>query len=79
MNLSAGQAYTNIVRVSSREVPRLFRIDPTSVDSSYLILKIEGLAGTVGGVGTRMPLGGQLTRQEIDVIRAWVASGAPNN
>lgn len=79
MNLSAGQAYANIVGVSSSQVPRLDRVTPSNPDSSYLVLKLEGQAGLVGGIGTRMPLGGSLTQAQIDTIRAWIATGAPNN
>lgn len=79
MDLSAGQAYGHIVNVASREVPRLMRIVPGNPDSSYLVLKLEGEAGLVGGVGTRMPLGGFLSRAQIDTVRAWVAGGAENN
>jgi len=69
----------NIVRVASTQVPGLFRVDPGRPDSSYLVLKLEGLAGAVGGIGTQMPLGGQLTRAQIDSVRAWVAAGAPDH
>lgn len=79
MNLSAGLAYSNTVNVPSRQVPRLYRVAPGDPDSSYLMLKLQGLAGAVGGVGTRMPLGGQLTPAQIDTIRAWIAAGAQNN
>ncbi len=79
MNLSAGQAYSNIVNVRSMQVPELFRIAPGNADSSYLVLKIQGRAGLVGGLGTRMPLGGSLTQAQIDTIVAWVAAGARNN
>lgn len=79
MNLSAGQAYANTVNVASSEVPRLLRIQPGNPDSSYLVLKIEGNAGLVGDFGARMPLGGQLTQEEIATVREWVMSGAPNN
>jgi len=79
MNLSAGQAYGSLVSVTSRQVPRLLRISPANPDSSYVVLKLEGAAGTVGGVGTRMPLGGELTSVEIATIRTWVSSGAANN
>ncbi len=79
MNLSAGQAYSNVVNVFSNQVPRLRRIEPNNPDSSYLVLKLQGVAGSVGGLGTRMPLGGQLTQAQIDTVRAWVAGGALNN
>jgi len=79
MNLSDGQAYANIVNVFSNQVPRLRRIEPNNPDSSYMVLKLQGNAGSVGGLGTRMPLGGQLTQAQIDTIRTWVAGGARNN
>ena len=79
MDLSAGQAYSNVVNMPSMEVPRLFRIAPNNADSSYLVLKIQGRAGLVDGVGTRMPLGGSLTQAQIDTIVGWVAAGARNN
>jgi mono/diheme cytochrome c family protein len=78
MNLSAGLAYSNIVGVASHEVPRLLRVAPSDPDSSYLVLKVEGNAGLVGGVGTQMPLGGVLSQVQIDTIRAWIAAGAEN-
>jgi len=79
MNLSAGLAYGNIVGIPSSQVPRLNRVTPSNPDSSYMVLKLEGEAGLVGGVGTRMPLGGSLTQAQIDTIRAWIAAGAPTN
>ncbi len=79
MNLSEGQAYGNIVNVSSNQVPRLRRVEPNRPDSSYVILKLEGNAGVVGGVATQMPLGGSLSQARIDTIRTWIAGGAPNN
>jgi hypothetical protein len=79
-NLSPGNAYASIVNVPSQEVPTLDRIEPGAPDASYLINKIEGTAASVGGVDTRMPLGqGALPAADIDLIRAWIAAGAPNN
>ncbi len=79
MDLSSGAAYANIVGVASVQVPSMDRVVPEQPDSSYLVLKLEGTAGTVGGVGTRMPLGGQLTTAQIDTIRVWIAGGALEN
>jgi len=79
-NLSEGQAYASIVNVTSQEVPGLKRVLPDFPDSSYLVHKIQGTQGTVGGGGGRMPLGGTpLTAEQIATIRAWIAAGAPNN
>jgi hypothetical protein len=79
-NLSAGNAYASIVDVPSQEVPVLDRVEPGDPDRSYLVNKIEGTAAAVGGVETRMPLGQDpLPQSDIDLIRAWIAAGAPNN
>lgn len=79
-NLSAGQAYGSIVNVTSQQVPSLRRVRPSLPDSSYLLHKIQGTQGTVGGSGGRMPLGGApLSNADIATIRAWIAAGAPNN
>ena len=76
MNLSSGQAYSNIVNVPSNEVPSLDRIEPGEPDNSYLIHKIEGTAQ----VGGRMPLGGgPLPNEFIQVIRDWISDGAQDN
>ena len=79
-NLSAGNAYASIVDVPSVEAPALDRVEPGAPDDSYLVHKIEGTFASVGGSGGRMPLGqGALPQADIDVIRAWIAAGAPNN
>lgn len=79
-NLSAGQAYANIVNVQSMEVPTLLRVKPGAPDESYLVHKIQGTQGTVGGTGGQMPLGGTpLSAAQIATIRAWITAGAQNN
>lgn len=80
LNLTEGQAYANIVGVSSVELASMNRIEPGEPDSSYLVHKIQGTQASVGGIGDRMPLiGCCLSQAEIDVIRDWVAAGAENN
>jgi len=79
MNLSSGQAYANIVGVPSIE-SSLLRVKPSEPDSSYLVHKIQGTQGSVGGSGGRMPLGGAaLSQTQIDAIRQWITDGAQNN
>lgn len=79
-NLSAGQAFASIVNVPSNQVPRLFRVEPSDPDSSYLVIKVLGEAAQVGGTDTRMPLGlDPLSAAQIDTIRSWIAAGALNN
>ena len=76
LDLSSGQAYSNTVGVQSVQMPSLLRIDPNDPDNSYLIRKIEGN----GIVANRMPLGAPaLSQEQIDLVRAWVSDGAPDN
>jgi len=77
LNLRAGEAYSNIVGVSSVEQPALRRIDPGNPDNSYLVHKIQGEPGISG---SRMPFGRPaLSQEQIDLIREWVANGAMDN
>jgi hypothetical protein len=74
LRLDAANSYALLVNVASVEVPALLRVNPGNPDQSYLVHKVEGTA-TVGG---RMPLGGApLPQDRIDLIRAWIAAGAP--
>ena len=74
MRLTADVSYAMIVNVPSVEVPGLRRIQPGDPNASYLVQKIEGRAA----IGGRMPLNGTpLPQATIDVIRQWVAAGAP--
>lgn len=75
--LAPGQAFANIVNVSSSQNPALNRITPGNPDDSYLVMKIRGAAGIRG---SRMPLGRPpLTAEQIQTIVDWVLEGAQNN
>ncbi|QXD16765.1 hypothetical protein GQ464_007455 [Rhodocaloribacter litoris] len=77
LNLSAGQAYANIVNVPSQEEPSLDRVEPGDPDRSYLFMKITGAPGIRG---ERMPLGRPpLSAEQIERIRRWIEAGAPND
>ncbi|MEE9271197.1 MAG: hypothetical protein V3V49_13165 [Candidatus Krumholzibacteria bacterium] len=74
LDLSDGRAFGNLVKVRSAQVPALFRVDPGAPDSSYLVLKVEGVGGIVGA---QMPRGrAPLAQDEINAIRQWIAGGA---
>ena len=75
---SAATGYGNLVGVDSFENPGMNRIEPGDPDDSYLVNKIQGTAGAVGGSNpSQMPLGGPfLSQTQIDLVRAWVAGGA---
>jgi hypothetical protein len=80
MNLAAGQAIANIVNVSSREASGVDRIEPGDPQKSYLLHKVLGTQRTVGGSGSRMPLGGKpLSDDQINKIRQWITQGAKSN
>jgi hypothetical protein len=74
MNLSAGAAYANTVRVPATERPSLSRIEPGDPDLSYLVKKLRGDPDITG---LRMPDGGTLTPDEIQLVIDWVRRGAP--
>jgi hypothetical protein len=75
MRLDAANSYAMIVGVPSNEVPGLMRISPGNPDASYLVQKIQGNAAQ----GVRMPANGPpyLSQEQIDLVRRWVAAGAP--
>ena len=74
LRLDAANSYAMLVNVSSSEVPNLLRVNPGNPDQSYLVQKIQGNAA----VGGRMPLGqAALPQDRIDLIRQWIAAGAP--
>lgn len=75
LDLSEGNAHDNLVNVPSEEVPDLLRVEPGAPDESYLVMKIEGAPGIVGN---RMPRGRPpLSEEQIQLIRTWIAEGAP--
>ena len=76
-SLAEGEAFSNIVLVESIQDSNLFRIEPNEPDNSYLIRKLEGGPNILG---SQMPLGGPpLPQSTIDLIRDWVAGGAPDS
>lgn len=77
MNLStAADSFAALVGVPSLQVGSLDRVEPNDPDNSYIIQKLEGTAA----VGGRMPQGGPFLNQDtVDMIREWIANGAPNN
>lgn len=80
MVLTAGQAYDNMVGVFAVELTTMQRIRAGQPDASYVVHKIQGTHRAAGGSGELMPLGrAPLSKAQIDLIRTWVANGAPRN
>lgn len=79
LDLSAGNAYANLVSVASAQVPSLQRVRASAPDSSYLVDKITGSARMKPGT-SRMPVGrAALSSSQIDLVRRWIAAGAKND
>jgi len=75
LRLDAANSYAMLVNVASVEVPGTLRVNPGNPDASYIVQKIEGTAAQ----GVRMPANGPpyLTQDRIDLVRRWIAAGAP--
>ena len=66
-----------LVNITAMEAPSLKRVTPFSSGNSYLINKLLGTGGSVGGSGTVMPLGlPALPNADIQIIRDWIDQGA---
>lgn len=80
LDLSAGNAFRNLVPMKSSEDPTRFRINPGDDDASYLVQKIIA-GGNIAPGTSRMPLGCSgatcLSDSEIQTIRNWANVGAP--
>jgi hypothetical protein len=77
LRLDAGNSYALLVNVASAEAPGTLRVSPGNPNASYLVQKIEGTAA----VGVRMPANGPpyLPQDRIDLVRRWIAAGAPSS
>ena len=75
LRLDAANSYAMLVNVASNEVPGLLRVE--SRQSRPELPRAEDFQGTAA-VGGRMPLGqAALPQDRIDLIRQWIAAGAP--
>lgn len=67
-------AYEQLTGRMSADIPTMRRVAPGDPEASYLVWKIEGREGILGG---RMPLGGApLPPAQIEAIKQWIADGA---
>lgn len=77
MTLGTDHDFANVIGVRSTERPDLLRIDPTSADRSWLVLKVENAKDA--GVETAMPLGSDGDPGFAADLRAWIDAGAPTD
>jgi hypothetical protein len=78
--LTPGRSRASLLEAST-QVPDIRRVEPGNPTHSYLIAKLTG-AGTL--VGRTMPItpdgkSGTLDDWQIDVVRAWIVAGAPED
>jgi OmcA/MtrC family decaheme c-type cytochrome len=77
--LEASTAYSALVSAPSGQ-SSLLLVAPSAPDASYLVYKLRGNAGAVGGSTlTVMPTDGALAPADIAAIEAWISNGAPND
>ena len=66
----------NLVNVPSTQAPSVNYITPEDPENSYLWHKVNGTAGTAGGVDSIMPVGGSLSAPDLTIIEDWINNGA---
>lgn len=80
LDLTNGASYRALVNQETFQLPGVppsFRVRPGSPEESYII---EKLVSDTPKSGQRMPLFGPfLSDAEIQLIRDWIARGAPND
>ena len=71
-------AYDVIVNVPAAQAGDFMRVEPGASDQSYIMAKLRGMPGDLGGQGARMPAGGAppLDDATLDLIAAWIDGGA---
>ena len=62
-----------IVGVASEQRSDLKLVDPGNPNKSYLLIKVRGDDEIIS---QRMPPGNPLSAEQVEIIRAWIASGA---
>lgn len=73
LTASASSNYANLVNVASSD-PSFLLVEPGDPQNSYLVIKVEGRAGS------RMPIGGSpLSDNQIQTLRNWISAGAQDN
>ena len=76
MLLTSDRAYGDLVDQPSSQDGELVLVVPGDADASLLFQKV---ASNDPPVGSRMPLFGMLTADEIAIIRDWIDQGAADN
>ena len=65
-----------VVNVASAQLVSMDFVTPEDPENSYLLHKMKGTAGSVGGADSIMPPAGQLAEGDIQIVEDWIAAGA---
>lgn len=76
LTLNADVSHAELVGTTATQAA-MPRVAPGDPSGSYLWHKLQGTQMDVGGMGTAMPQIGELTEDELALIEAWIAGGAP--
>ena len=74
LDLTAANSYNQLVNVNASGYSAK-RVVPGDAANSVLYKKIDGS----GAYGSNMPLGGNLSTAQINIIKQWIVEGAKNN
>ena len=75
LDLSPGTAFRTSVGVAAAEDPTRMRVEPGHPERSYLLCKVDPACPEIQQ--DRMPIGPELRADQIDLLRRWIAAGAP--
>jgi hypothetical protein len=75
MSLTGADAYTTLTTGRSQQVPSMWLVGGT-LEESYLWHKLNGTQSDVGGGGARMPVTGEFTAEDLELVSAWIVGGA---
>lgn len=72
LDLGEGVSYDNLIEVPANGNDEFLRVEPFNPVDSYLYMKVVGDPRA----GNRMPIGGELTEDEINMVYDWINAGA---
>ena len=74
--LKKSNAFDNMVGKASKQLPAMKLVAPGDPEMSYLWHKLNDSQKSVGGKGKKMPPGGLLDKQSLDLVKQWIEQGA---
>ena len=74
--LKKSNAFDNMVGKASKQLPAMELVEPGDPEMSYLWHKLNDSQKSVGGKGKKMPPGGLLDPQSLDLVKQWIEQGA---